>query len=361
VEWVISLVDDVVLKHACEDRSCNFCKSDATAIESGLVRLGVYELVGHGVAKATCGKYIRTLACLNVAGHEGTRFDKNGGLVDHSGEVFVKRVKLHCGRPSCPSCYRFWANREANKMEYRLEEARKLLVKTNKKTAVVEHLCISLPESMYGLSEKVMRKKVDAGLKARNIVGGGLIFHGFRFANFEEAFRINRPSGWRWSPHVHVLGFVLGGYGCRGCKKWCAGHLECNGFENRTRRENEKDGLIVKIAEDKYGEKSERKSVYWTARYELGHCTIKNDAKRAHVVTWFGLCSYRRLKVLPMIKVHSKCPLCELELVKARYSGVLFEGKDVFWAKLVQGGVEVAELIPEEQFYGSGNYGRWDD
>ena len=62
-----------------------------------------------------------------------------------------------------------------------------------------------------------LRNKVVKILKSRGVIGGCLIFHGFRYNNVRL---------WYWSPHFHVLGFVLGGYSrCRNCKdKWNCMH-----------------------------------------------------------------------------------------------------------------------------------------
>jgi hypothetical protein len=41
-------------------------------------------------------------------------------------------------------------------------------------------------------------------------------------------------------------------------------------------------------------------------------------------VTWFGACSYRKLKIINGEKdvgIHHKCPICASELVHVRYLG----------------------------------------
>jgi hypothetical protein len=76
----------------------------------------------------------------------------------------------------------------------------------------------------------------------------------------------------------------------------------------------EKDGYIVKVL-------GERKTVFGTASYQLNHSAIRTDVKRPHACTWFGVCSYRRLKV-KVAKKKALCPICGEELVKLRYLGV---------------------------------------
>jgi hypothetical protein len=76
----------------------------------------------------------------------------------------------------------------------------------------------------------------------------------------------------------------------------------------------------VKIAEDERGVKRERKTLGGTAWYQLNHATIGTDIKRPHCRTWFGVASYRKLKVKAG-KRKVSCPLCQHELVKLRYFG----------------------------------------
>jgi len=76
----------------------------------------------------------------------------------------------------------------------------------------------------------------------------------------------------------------------------------------------EKDGYIVKVM-------GERKTIFRTAWYQLNHSTIRTNVKRPHACTWFGVCSYRRLKV-KVEKKKALCPICGEELVKLRYLGV---------------------------------------
>lgn len=76
----------------------------------------------------------------------------------------------------------------------------------------------------------------------------------------------------------------------------------------------EKDGCIVRVL-------GKRKTVGGTAWYQLNHASIKKNAVRFHVATWFGVCSYRKLKVTVEYK-KNVCPICQHELEEMRYSGV---------------------------------------
>jgi hypothetical protein len=276
-----------------DDEQPESLKVSIPALEHGFARYGDFELVGHGeVTNVFCGKYMRLKGCLRVDLHNLIRLDGK----DFHGKVFSRKVHHWCNKPSCPICFKSgWAVREAGNIEGRLAEA-------SKKFGLVEHIVASVPIRDYGLSFEGLRLKAVKALAVRGVVGGCLIFHGFRY---------NLRKFWYWSPHFHVLGFVLGGYGCRGCKKGCVG---CGGFEGRTRREFEKDGYIVRVL-------GKRKTVFGTAWYQLNHASIKRGVVRFHVATWFGCCSYRKLKVTVEMR-KAVCPICQHDLIGIRYFGV---------------------------------------
>lgn len=263
--------------------------------------LGARQMVGHGsVTNDNCGTYRGRYGCLHTELHElplmldGKKW---------KGQVYHHPVFYSCHKPSCPVCFRSWAFREAGEIDTRLAEA-------SKRFGLVEHIIASVPLSSYGLSDEGLRAKTVKALAVRGIVGGCLIFHGFRY---------KETRGWYWSPHFHVLGFIKGGYKCRSCvKQLCS---SCCGFEAHTRRCFEKDGFIVKIAEDRYGVKGVRGSVSETAKYQLSHASIRTDVKRPHAVFWYGVCSYRKLKV-KVEKRKASCPCCGRELIRLRYFGM---------------------------------------
>ena len=280
---------------------------DVKPVENGDVSFGDFELVGHGeVTNANCGRFSGYFhGCDRVDLHNKVGLDG----VNHAGKVYIAKPIFHsCNKPSCPICFKYgWATREAKCIEARLREA-------SKRFGQVEHLSISVPVKDYGLNLESMRLKVKTLLKARGIVGGCLIWHGGRYANPVEARRKNIVEGWRWSPHFHVLGFILGGYAkCRRCsRKWDC-DAGCNGFDSRAWKAYLKDGYYVKV----YGK---RKSVFRTAYYLLDHATIRKDSVRFQVTTWFGNVSYRKMKVTVELR-KAFCPICQNDLVKLRYHG----------------------------------------
>ena len=277
-----------------------------------------FSLVGNGnVTNSRCGMFSSYWGCVRVELHDKIMLDGQS----HKGKVYVQKVFNSCDKPSCPMCFkRGWAVREAGKIEVRLAEA-------SKRFGLVEHIIVGMPSKFWALPFEELRAKCLEALSVRGVIGGCLIFHGFRYNVFKH---------WYWSPHFHVLGFILGGYGkCRGCVK-C--HKGCGGFVDRNYRFNEKDGIYVKV-------KGKRKTVGGTAWYQLNHSTIRTDVKRPHACTWFGVCSYRKLKVSPELR-RRFCPICQHDLERLRYFGSKdwfsgeFKKKSNFEADLVEDGRE---------------------
>lgn len=283
---------------------------DLEPVETPPFSYGDFQLVGHGkVTNEDCGRYLYDMGCMRVDLHNKImmvklRVGKEEKIVSTINRVYRKHVFNYCHRPTCPTCHKFgWASRLARKIEVRLLEA-------SKRFGQPEHIIATVNPSYYGLSYAQLREKIKQMLRARGVIGGVMIFHPFRF---------NERQFWYWSPHFHVLGFILGGYKCRRCKKIeksgkCGiENVGCNGFVNRNYREYEKDCCIFKV-------KGERRTLWGTARYQLDHSGVDVTKKRFHVAVWFGCCSYRKLKV----KVEDRksvCPCCLHDLERLRYVG----------------------------------------
>lgn len=276
--------------------------ADTFDMLSGFAKAGTGE-----VGSNACGKHMRFDGCTKDGLHKAAVVDG----VDYSRKAYMTDVVMSCGKPSCPKCYRLgWAPRLAWKISSRLDGVSKELSKHNAKTAIVEHVICSIPQEDYWIKDyNVMCERARQALKLRGVVGGNLIFHAFRqHKNGEDYF----------SPHFHSLCFILGGYGCRGCKKLCG---DCNGFEGVVRRLRHVDGYVVKIAVDKEtGIAGERLCIGGTAWYQLHHASYKKGVVRFHVSTWFGICSYNKTKVVvpPFKRI---CPICGSELVRHIYVG----------------------------------------
>ncbi len=316
-------------------------------VKVGWARFGGFELAGNGnVTNEFCGTYRAFSGCLGGVDGGGHNFVDLYGH-DFHGKVVFQRIRMSCDKPSCPICYRRgWGRREAGKMESRLFEA-------SKHWGLVEHIVVSLPMKDCGFKRfEYARNKVVKVLLSRGVVGGGMVFHPARY---------NEVRGWYWSPHWHILGYIQGGYSCRGCKKLCSAHPECKGFEGRVRRLREKDGYVVKVL-GKRGKRWSRyvlngekvtvvgieDNVFGTARYELSHAGIVVGAKRCNVVCWFGVCSYRKLKVT--VKLRKRlCPICGDEFVRLRLCGSvdLPQGDDVFVVDGLDSGGEPVFCVME--------------
>jgi hypothetical protein len=242
---------------------------------------------------------------------------------NHTGNVYIKKVVHSCDKPECPVCFkRGWAVREASAIEFRFKEA-------SKSFGFPEHFTISIPEIDYGLSLPKLKAKVLEVLKKRGVLGGVLIFHAQRYCNRYESIIKNKPFGWYFSPHWHVLGFIDGGYHCRNCSNFLGNGcikdrvtcLKCNGFEGRTRRFYDEEGgregagYIVKVM-------GARKTIFGTAWYQLNHATFVRGSKRSVVTTWFGNVSYRKLKLKKDDRIkRDVCPICQHELEELVYVG----------------------------------------
>jgi len=355
-----NLVDDVDDVQPSREEVLKDAVKSPSALEGGGFRFGVYELVGHGKqTNGRCGTFHKFLACSRVELHNKTVFDvKSGSLINFKGKADVHPVFYSCDKFSCPVCYERGASvREADSIVFRFEEGSKRL--DHVAFGDVEHIIVSVDPKYYGWSEEYIRKYVLKGLKARGVVGGCLIPHWARFDH----------DKWRWKlgVHYHVLGFVRGGMRkCRGCRYandkgsrfFCGG---CDGFYGVSKKCWESDRLIVEV-------KEKRKSVFGTAWYQLHHATIRVD-KRSHLVKWFGVCSYRKMKIPKEArkeydKKHKpKCRICGSELIRHEYRGL---NADVyaFFKKRRGAREKVESFFDKAKFWfesperrGSGSYG----
>jgi hypothetical protein len=269
--------------------------------QNGLQRVGTGNQTSY-----RCGQFLGLSGCLRTDLHDHTTLDG----VNHAGNIYIKKIFHSCDKPECPTCFkRGWAIREAGKAESRLKEA-------SKRFGIAEHIIDSIPVKEYGLPFEKLKANSLKAMAARHYVGGIMIFHAQRFANFAEAARKGIPAGWRYSPHFHYLGFLDGGYGsCRGCQKSRQECWGCKGFEGLTRRLNVTDGHIVKV-------KGARKTIFGTLWYQMNHMTIVHRKVRAHTVSWNGICSYKKLKLQKEDRIkRDVCPLCGQELVPVEYVG----------------------------------------
>lgn len=257
---------------------------------------GDWIVVGHGQkTNYKCGQHRRFDGCLRVELHGQNKLNE----ISHGGKIFVHMVHHWCFSYSCPVCYLKGAClREAEHATQRLAFASKggrdAKNVYHAPLGEPQHIVVSAPMSDWNLAEFQHDK---FALKVRQIIGsvgvesGCLVFHGFRYANYAESIEKGVPFGYYWSPHFHVVGFILGGYGsCRHCsktahivrtrggktvtkhgdKRFC---MSCEGFERRVRESYEKNGYIISNTD-------QRQSIFGTIWYELSHMAIrKSDSK----------------------------------------------------------------------------------
>ena len=334
-----------------------------SALEGGGFRFGKWELVGHAphATNGRCGTFSKFLACTKLHLHNKMCFDpKTGSLVNYAGLADVHPVFYSCDKPSCPVCYQLgYAIRAADNVNFRLKEASKRL--DHVAFGDVEHIIVSMPKDLWGCpDEAVLRKYAREALEKRGIVGGCMIFHPARFGDEKR---------WHLGIHYHVLGYVRGGLRkCRGCsyvndkgsRFFCKG---CDGFYGVSKKCYESDKIIVEV-------KDKRKSIFGTAWYQIHHAGICTDGKRAHVVTWLGLCGYRKMKIPKEARREydkekkPKCRICGSELVRHEYCGC--DPNVLAFFKKRRGAREKVEPFfgvgsvfverPEAKKWGSGSY-----
>jgi hypothetical protein len=217
---------------------------------------------------------------------------------------------MWCNNRLCTVCFKHgWATKAALNIEARIRTAEE------KGYGEPQHIVLTPPRSLWELDFDVLRSMAFKALKARLVTGGCSIDHARRL------LRDVRMVG--WGPHFHVIGFVGGGYICRDCEHirytkrrhpYCVAPFECKGFEQRTRRANEKDDWLCKV-------EGKRISIFKTALYQLHHASVKLGARKSCVVRWFGFCGTRKFKGKKPVRKRP-CVVCEAagvhnEMVKA--------------------------------------------
>lgn len=256
-----------------------------------------YVPVGRGKRSSDwCGKSRGLLVCKNVEGHKGV----TAHGADCSNKVFVRLQHFWCKNAQCPVCFiKGWSVRGAKFIVSRLE------VGVKRGFGKIEHVVVSVSEADRDLNESVFRKRSRLALLVCGVLGGCMIFHGYRIDRERNCLK--------WSPHYHVLGFIRGGYDrCRHCKGGDC--YACDGVEGRCYRVYKDNGYIVRVLE-------ERKTVFGTAWYQLNHATLRIGLKRFHVVTWFGVCGYNNFKGEGVGAGVVPCPACGEEMVRSVHVG----------------------------------------
>jgi hypothetical protein len=294
-------------------------ESGLSAYWRGFQRVGQGEVTnGAETGKKACGGYFGVDFCPNVHLHDFVSLDG----VNYRGKTsWVKRFRS-CDKPSCPICYKRWAQRQARHVEARVKVLEKQLGKK------AEHIVWSPKSDYYGLSFEELKAMMRKELKACGYLGGYEIFHMERYANFHESREKGVPQGWYISLHFHIIGFIDGKYMCRDCRKPKSECLNCSGFDGRARRVHfgyvdrsghkyEGSGSIIKVMD-------KRKTIWGTAFYQLNHSTIRVNGSRQNVGVWSGVAGKRKLKLKPEDLYRHTCPICQSMMVHGQYVGAGF-------------------------------------
>jgi hypothetical protein len=260
---------------------------------------GNWVVCGHGQkTNWKCGQFRHYNVCDRVELHGQSKLND----VSHARQVFVHMVHHWCYDYSCPVCYLKGAClREAEHATQRIEKSTFGYIEEDKNghkhkhmsLGLPQHIVVSAPKSDYELANSQhdkFVKKLMLIIAEVGIINGCRIFHGFRYADYNESLSKGVPFGYYWSPHYHIVGFIEGGYSaCRNCSrtarvvhtnggktvtkhgnaKFCSG---CDGFESRVRKSYEKNQYIISNTD-------ERKSVFGTIWYQLSHMAIQKEVK----------------------------------------------------------------------------------
>jgi len=274
-------------------------KEAVPKLELGVGLFRIWEQVGsREQTSSKCQTFLFVHGCNRKELHDKTM---NG--FNWKGKSNMRPVFNSCDKPTCCKCKDSWASRQAGKAEVRL------IVASARFGWKIEHFTASLPPSDYGLPFEVMKENTRKAIVKRGIVAECLVPHAFRGKKrFREGF------------HFHGLGLIRNNAydKCRHCVG--ADCSKCEGFEGLTNRlrkgvDGKKgDGYIVKV----FGE---RKTIFGTLKYELGHASVLKGVSRFHVLTWGGLCAYNNM---PHVESKKRvCEICELSLERHRYVGSL--------------------------------------
>ena len=148
-----------------------------------------YMPVGRGKKSSdVCGRWVGFYVCKNVEGHKGKFL---GGVTDCTDKVVVRHRHLFCTKSSCPVCFiRGWSVRGARSITGRILEA------DRRGFGKVEHIVVSPSVADHELSESALRLKCRKALLDCGVVGGCMIFHGYR-KDEERGVLV-------WSPHYQL-------------------------------------------------------------------------------------------------------------------------------------------------------------
>ena len=217
-----------------------------------------------------------------------------------------------CGDPSCPVCWIQWAHRGADRISCRVYGFMQFV------RCPPRHIILSLDPAEYDFAA-IANMEQKRGLEflkdefrklaeSYGITGGALIVHLYRTTD-EVPRNIPSTTKWQWvrnqgvdrfheltnfEPHAHIAGY---------------GYLV----------EPEKGEFLYKNK----GPLRTRDDVERWAYYALSHASIIEEKQ---AVTYFGSCSYRKLKHtwINRCSVPCRCEICGAEMIYEGTNEVFF-------------------------------------
>jgi hypothetical protein len=220
----------------------------------------------------------------------------------------------HCNNWNCSECSFWTSSRAAQRVEERLTGVQRAFSMIGKYPGRILHVTFSVPEiECDDFDHGDARKKCIKFAKMVGILGGGIVFHPYRFKDeyrklvYDALKSSGLPGGiyryaidhnplgldsWRsyfnFSPHFHILGF------------YPRIVMKSNKFHELT-------GWVYKAVDINH-----ERNVFKTARYILTHHAVPDGHKQS--VVYFGIASNSKTSVESLKTVTFKrCPSCGSE------------------------------------------------
>lgn len=270
--------------------------------------------LGHGNITDVdhCAMHVSWHVCDDLVSHDGVLY--KGEL--YTGKLAVSHGINYCHSLDCPKCFLGgYVMRTARAIAGKVKGA------VERGFGEPEHGMVSFAEEDWELPEAVLRKKGEDALLRRGIKGACLMFHGRA-----KRYVGGRAVSLKWRPHFHFIGFVAPLYGlCRECeyfgvsktRTYCACEGSCVkskwlGFEQRTRVEYERDGVVVKLMAKRNSGKTVEESVILTCKYILSHATHRVGIRKFYVVSYFGFLANKSSAKVKSVKCKAEhvCEVC---------------------------------------------------
>tara|TARA_R110002020_G_scaffold407219_1_gene617302 strand:+ start:815 stop:1636 length:822 start_codon:yes stop_codon:yes gene_type:complete len=248
---------------------------------SSIISQNTFSLCGHGYSP-TSDKVAPYHNCQELLYFGCKR--PHGYFNEAKGQAYVKVVRRNCGRLRCPKCLDKVTSNKARKITKRLKRWR-----VNRMT--IKHIIVS-PDTNEtdGMDYPEIKKKAYKLMKRCGVLGGVMIVHPFRCNEFH---RYEKPG-----LHFHIIGY---------------GNVRGTGKNGTAQVYKETRWIVKNLAE--------RKSVFVTAKYILGHCGV---SEKYSTINWFGKLSYNKIRMGKHDKIPG-CIYCGEELLQMAWRSKKFK------------------------------------